>query len=194
MGSAGSVFDDEHLAFYGEAVKEVLMAGHFRPSVTYVGTSGLEFDDRAGILFGYHAGEAELQVKEYLFECPTKTRVILATPNKIGVAGGLAFDVLKSAKLDTRAPIYLVTVAPEPGTESEEQFAEARKIFLGDSIQSKIRDKKLEFHWVTLRRGQKPPVPIEHLVAPLREGETPKEWEDVVAEDKRRGSPQAVDA
>lgn len=162
---AGSVFDDEHLAFYGEAVRDVLMSGRFRPSVVYVGTSGIEFDDKAGILFGYHAGDPEYEVKQCYFQCPAKQRIILATPRKIGVAGGLAFNVLKVSELDTRAPIYLVTTEPEPDSEEERQFEKAKEVFEGENIQRAIRESGVKFHWITLKRDH--PTPIEDLAAPL---------------------------
>ncbi len=167
---AGNLFDAPHLAFYGEGVRRMLMSGVFRASAVYIGTSGIEFDQETGeILFGYHAGDAEHDVKEVLFQCPARKRIILATPQKIGFAGGRVFDVLSVNKLDNRAPIYLVTTEPEPGSECEQQFNEAKKSFLGDKIQTAIYKQGLEFHWIIVdRKSGETPKAKERLDAPRK--------------------------
>jgi hypothetical protein len=138
---AGDIFDVEHLAFLGNSAKDRLMSRRFRPAIVYIGTSGIEFDG-SSILFGYHAGDAERELKGLLFECPAKDRVILATPRKIGNAGGAVFDVLK---LNGNAPIRLVTAEPPKGSPWRAQFDRALEIFNGPQMQKAFRNKKLTF-------------------------------------------------
>ena len=163
------MFDAEHQAFYGKSVRTSLMSPNFRPSAVYIGTSGIEFDDRAGILLGYHAGDPEKDVKMALFQCPAKARVILATPRKISNAGGRVFDVLSVPELDVRAPIYLVTTEPEPKTTEEKLFNQALKVFKSKKIQNAIRDKGIKFHWIIVdRKSADVPKAVEHIIAPIK--------------------------
>lgn len=162
---AGDEFDAPHLAFYGAAVTRKLLDGDFRPFSVYIGVSGIDFDD--GIFLGYHAGDLEKQAKEALFRCPAKTRVILATPAKIGNAGGRVFNLLAMKGLDTRGSIYLVTTSPEPGTEEEKRFNKAREVFLGDGVQHALRAAGVQFSWIILDRNAKEtPKALERLVGP----------------------------
>ena len=166
----GSELDPEHMAFYGtEEARATLMDTSFRPMLVYIGTSGIEFHGEEGILFGYHAGRPEREIKELLFQRPTETRVILATPNKIGRAGGQALNVLDIKGLDKRAPIFLVTTAPPGRAEKaiKDRFDRAKAIFKGKKIQSAIGDAGLDFHWIILdpENGDVPKV-LEHLRAP----------------------------
>jgi hypothetical protein len=145
---AGDQFDAEHLAFYGRQARERLTSGTFRPSVVYIGTSGIEFDG-GSIWFGYHAGELEREAKSLLFECPAKARVILATPRKIGNAGGSVFDVLALEHLNTGAPIRLVSTTPLAGEDSDKiaRFERAKKAFLAAELQNALKAKGITFSW-----------------------------------------------
>lgn len=145
---AGDQFDAEHLAFYGRQARERLTSGTFRPSVVYIGTSGIEFDG-SSIWFGYHAGELEREAKSLLFECPAKARVILATPRKIGNAGGSVFNVLALEHLNTGAPIRLVSTTPVTGEDSDKiaRFERAKKAFLAAELQDTLKAKGIVFSW-----------------------------------------------
>lgn len=144
----GTSFDAEHRAFYGE---EQIPAG-FRPNVVYIGIAGFEINE-SEILIGYHAGLPELKAKSFLFECQAKARVLLVTPHKIGLTGGRVLDVLSIDKLKTSAPIYLVTVEPDPMIpEQEEQFVKTLENFRKPGLLEKLDSKGIEFHWVTLSR------------------------------------------
>ena len=165
---AGDIFDAPHLALYGHALPAKLLSGRFKPAAVYIGTSGIEFEDDR-VLLGYHAGDLEAEAKMVLFKCPAKARVILVTPQKIGNPGGRVFDILSVDKLDTRAPIYLVTAAPESG-EQEGQFRRAQDIFKGKSMREALIRKQMPMHWITLERIA-PGIPkaIEHIVVPENE-------------------------
>lgn len=147
----GWELDISHMAFYGtEDAKKKIMDPDFRPSVVFIGTSGIEFDDK-GLLFGYHADEAERSFKQLLFQCNTKVRVILATPGKIGYAGGLVFSILDLPGLHKQAPLYLVTVAPTSSnkTQTGRQFQEAEARFK-EAVEGRIKESGLMFSWVIL--------------------------------------------
>jgi hypothetical protein len=151
----GWELDCSHRAFYGgtDEVRQRLTDKNFRPWAVFIGTSGIEFDGggEGGIFFGYHADEAELQIKKILFQCKTRMRIILATPHKIGYAGGSVFDILDVKGLDTTAPLYLVTTAPDQEEKSyKEQFEEARRIYESKPMQQKIKESGLVFHWIIL--------------------------------------------
>lgn len=149
----GWELDCSHRAFYGgtDEVRQRLTDKNFRPWAVFIGTSGIEFGGKDGILFGYHADEAELQIKKILFQCKTRMRIILATPQKIGYAGGIVFDILDVKGLDTTAPLYLVTTAPDQEEKShQKQFYEARRIYKSEAMQQKIRESGLSFHWIIL--------------------------------------------
>jgi DeoR/GlpR family transcriptional regulator of sugar metabolism len=146
----GGSFDASHLALYGEGVRQRLMSGTFRPAVVYIGSSGIEFDDRGSMLFGYHANEPEREVKELLFQCPCKARVILATARKIGNAGGTVFDLLQVPNLDVKAPLYLVTTPPEPDTLEQELYERALRLYSSDRVQEAILEKGLNFKWIEI--------------------------------------------
>jgi hypothetical protein len=163
---AGEIFDAPHLAFYGEAVKTKLTSPHFRPSAVYIGASGIEFDEEAGILLGYHAGEPERASKELLFQCPCKDfRVILATPKKVGNPGGRVFDILSVRGLDPKAPIYLVSAEPKAGSPEERQFEAAKRVLQSERMKMKLLEKGIRFHWITLDRHQREaPKVKEHVV------------------------------
>lgn len=168
---AGEIFDAPHLAFYGEAVRTKLTSPHFRPSAVYIGASGIEFDEQAGILLGYHAGEPERASKELLFQCSCKdARVILATPKKIGNPGGRVFDILSVKGLDPKAPIYLVSAEPKADSvEERQQFEAAKRVLQGETMVSKLREKGLTFHWITLdRESRDVPKVKEHMIVPRR--------------------------
>lgn len=149
----GTVLDSEHKAYYWRTPKDRVMPRSLRPNTVYIGTSGIEFDEKEGILFGYHEGPREQDMKEFFFECAAKRRIILATPAKIGSAGGQSFDVLSIEKIDARAPIYLVTAEPEPGSDYAEAFERAREAFQSEAIQQAVAEKGLLFRWVTLDRN-----------------------------------------
>jgi DeoR/GlpR family transcriptional regulator of sugar metabolism len=163
--TVGDVFDVGHLAFYGPAAKSRLMEGDFRPTV-YIGTSGIEFSD-GSILFGYHQGSLEGDFKQLLFKCPARSRVILATPQKIGNAGGRVFDLLKLDGLNVSAPIILVTTNPQKGTAAEKTFQEAQKALREESMQEAIRKKGIRFTWVTVDRDSRDvPKALETFTVP----------------------------
>jgi len=164
--TVGDVFDVGHLAFYGPAAKSRLMEGNFRPTI-YIGTSGIEFSD-GSILFGYHQGSLEGDFKQLLFQCPARSRVILATPQKIGNAGGRVFDLLKLDGLNVSAPIILVTTNPQKGTAAEKAFQEAQKALREESMQDAIRKKGIKFTWVTVDRDSRDtPKALETFTVPV---------------------------
>lgn len=149
----GWELDCSHRAFYGgtDEVRLRLKDKNFRPWAVFIGTSGIEFSGEDGILFGYHADEAELEIKKILFQCKTRMRIVLATPHKIGYAGGSVFDILDVEDLDTTAPLYLVTTAPDQEEKShQEQFNQARRIYESKPMQQKIKESGMEFHWIIL--------------------------------------------
>lgn len=166
----GSVLDADHMAFYGNEAVAKVMAGNFRAMNVYIGTSGIHFDPHQGrILFAYHASDAERTIKELLFQCDANRRIILATPGRVGSASasGRYFDVLNISNLNTRSPIYLVTVNPEEGTAEEEAFDKAKEAFRSPAMEEKIGQKGLVFHWVTIdRHNGEGPTMSEHLVVP----------------------------
>jgi len=146
-----SQLNPEHLAFYDTAAPTKLLDPNFRPYVVYIGTSAIEFDG-SSIFFGYHGPEEQRQIKELLFKCYAKFRVILATPAKIGCAGCHVFDILSVEDLNTEAPIYLVTAAPDPqtGAETRQYFDRAKDIFRSEPIQTAVSKRNLQFKWVIL--------------------------------------------
>jgi DeoR/GlpR family transcriptional regulator of sugar metabolism len=150
---AGESFDPLHLAFYGEGIRRRLTMGAFRPAIVYIGTSGIEFDEHGSILFGYHAKDPEREVKQVLFECPCKARVILATAKKVGNAGGTVFDLLAlKDNRDVKAPpIYLITTPPEPGGPDEEAYERSLRIYGSDQLQDAITSRGLDFQWIEVR-------------------------------------------
>lgn len=159
--------DAEHLAFYGPEAVHTVMNPSFRAMNVYIGTSGIEFDEAGRILFGYHAGRLEREIKELLFRCHAQKRIILATPRKIGFAGGLVFNVLEVDELNAEAPIYLVTTNPEKGSENEVQFERAMEVFKSKAMEEAITKKNLEFHWITIdRENGGVPKMLEHIVVP----------------------------
>lgn len=163
-----SKLDAEHLAFYGPEVVQKVMNPGFRAMNVYIGTSGIEFDEKSGsICFGYHGPREERDFKELLFQCKARRRVILATPRKIGFAGGRVFNVLDVKGLSTEAPIYLVTTNPESGSKQEEQFERAKNVFKSETMEQAISAKGLTFHWVTVDNDNGGvPKMIEHIVVP----------------------------
>lgn len=168
MEMAGDIFDAPHMAFFGETAEKKLLSGSFRPAVVYIGTSGVEFEEDS-LLLGYHAGDLEKDAKELLFKCPAKVRIILATPRKIGNAGGRVFNVLAIENIDARAPIYLVTTTPT-GAEEEMQFSCAKSTFSGEAFETAVRDKGLEVHWIIVdRNSTEVPKAVEHLVIQKKE-------------------------
>jgi len=148
--TVGDVFDVAHCAFYGPAAKARLMEPTFRATV-YMGTSGVEFTD-SSILFGYHQGSLEGDFKRWLFQCPARSRVILATPRKIGNAGGRIFDLLTLDNLDTSAPIYFVTTNPPPSSPAATAFEMAQSKLRQDRMQAALRERGLSFTWITVDR------------------------------------------
>jgi hypothetical protein len=153
MELTGTKLDWEHLAFYGPVAIQKVMNPGFRATNVYIGTSGMEFDEKTGsIRFGYRGPGDEPEWKELLFKCRASRRIILATPRKIGEAGGRAFNILDTQDLFTDAPIYLVTTNPEKGSEYEKQFKQALDAFQSEAVEQAIVSKGLEFHWITIDR------------------------------------------
>ena len=163
----GSKLDAEHLAFYGQEAVDKVMTHDFRAMNVYIGISGIEFDEEGRILVGYHADEPELQIKKLLFQCHAQKRIILATPAKIGFAGGRVFNVLDVKGLNTDAPIYLVTINPEKGSKEEKQFKQAMRVFQSKAMEHAISNKKMVLHWITIdHKNDGVPKMIAHLVLP----------------------------
>lgn len=162
VGLLGWKLDVAHMAFLGcEEAERRLMEPAVRCSTVFVGTSGIEFDERGRILTGYHA-EGERDIKELLFKCYARNRVILATPSKIGFAGGHVIDILAVA--DPCAPIYLVTSEQGGQKDVESEFANAKRVIKAPSFEKTLRDKRIEFHWVIL--DKKTGKEKEHLRVP----------------------------
>ena len=151
MSSVGEYFDVLHQAYFGPAIETRLRSGVFCPDVMYIGTNGIGFGEDGALLFGFHADEPELEVKQLLFAnpCKAKARVILTTPPKIGNPGGTVFDILKLKELDCRSPLYLLTTAPTD--EEREAYEDALRIFRTDTMQNAIRDRKLNFRWIEVQ-------------------------------------------
>lgn len=166
----GWELDPSHMAFYGsEDARKKLLSDSLRPSIVYIGTSGIEFDAHRGILFGYHQDDAEREIKELLFKCYAKTRIILSTPSKMGQAGGQVLNLLSIPHLDAEAPIYLITTRPKPGERKKikDQFDRAKKTFASPEIQNAIRQKGIDFHWIVVDpESGEVPKELEHLRAP----------------------------
>jgi DeoR/GlpR family transcriptional regulator of sugar metabolism len=148
---AGERFDAGHLAFYGNAARDQLLSHNFRPAAVFIGAGGIEFDS-GSIWLGYHAGDPERDAKKLLFQCLAKSRVILATPSKIGNAGGLALNILSIDNLDSRAPIYLVSVEPEVGSPYKKQYDQAEREMRSESVQKALVERGIVFHWIAINR------------------------------------------
>ncbi len=152
----GDTFDSMHEAFFGPSAHDKLNSA-FMPSAVYIGTNGIEFAEFGGtpkIHFGYHgSNDKEGVFKKLLFQCPAKSRVIVATPAKIGNTSGNVMDLLALEKLDNSAPIYLVTVEPESHSTSRKAFEQSKRIFLGATMQAKLAEMELEFFWIILERN-----------------------------------------
>ncbi len=169
----GSRLDAHRLAFYGSEynrgdVREKIMSQGFQPMHVYIGTSGIRFDDKGRILFGYHGGGAERVVKELLFQRPTEKRIILASPSKIDFTSGSSFDLLKVKNLNT-APIYLVTTnAPENRPALKKKYKKAIEGFTSPAMEKAIRAHEgLEFHWIIIDQNDSGlPKMEKHLVVP----------------------------
>jgi DeoR/GlpR family transcriptional regulator of sugar metabolism len=162
----GSSLDAPHLAFYGPEARAKLMPEKptFRPAAVFIGTSGIEFDEHGRMLFGYHAGDPELDTKKVFFECYAKKRIILATPRKIGHAVGRVFDVL-SVK-PSRAPIYLVMAEPSEESPYAEQFHRTRDLFKKNAqLHRSLDEQGLTIHWVSVKK-EKSELKHEELIAP----------------------------
>jgi len=163
----GGTFDFQHQACYGDAAAKKLLSGGFMPHAMFIGTSGLGFD--GGIHFGSHAGPAEQLTKELLFRCRAKVRCILTTAQKIGSASGCVFDILTLKGLDTRAPIYILTTAPEPKSSFSKQFEDAKAAFQGPAIRKKLHRLGLRVRWVTIDAKSEIPKATELIEMPKPE-------------------------
>lgn len=141
---AGSRLLPAHKAFYGNEANRKLLESGFRAAVVFIGISGLEFTD-SGILLGYAGGEEERKVKELLFQCPTKARVIIATPSKFGKAGA---EVINLFSLENVAPAPIFLVTTEPDKESEAEFTQMRHMLQRDSFQKQMA--RLRFSWLVI--------------------------------------------
>ena len=146
----GEEYDLPHQSFFGPAARKKLMGGQFQPDLAVIGTSGITFSKR-GILFGYHSPEEEFN-KQTLFQFPCKKRVILAQGTKIGNAGGQVFDILSIKNIDTTAPIMLISTAPEADTPAALDLQEAADSYLDEKLQKAIKNKGIDFTWLTVRR------------------------------------------
>jgi hypothetical protein len=167
----GTAFDGPHMALYGAAGKNsILESKVFWPWVVYVGAAGIDFHEESGVLLGYHCGDTERSDKALLFQCHCQhARIILATPRKIGNPGGHVLDLLSIDKLRPQAPIYLATTVPEPNSSEEEQFSAAKERFLSKGLEERIREKRVEFHWVMIaRENDGVSKVVDELVVPAR--------------------------
>jgi len=165
----GTSLDWEHLVFDGPEAHRKLMDPSFRAMNVYIGAAGIEFDEKTGsIRFGYRRSREEREFKELLFQCRAARRIILATPRKIGFAGGRSFDLLNTKDLNTEAPIYLVTTKPQEGSENESQFKRSLDAFQSKAVERAISERGLEFHWITINGGN------EDMPEVLREITIPK--------------------
>jgi hypothetical protein len=147
----GDVFDVDHLAYYGNTLRDKLTSPEFRPSHGFIGASGIEIDPDGHILIGYHGGPDEKMAKESLFSCCcTEARVILATPLKIGhPRSGYVFDLVSMPSINTRTPIYLVTVQA-PTAADAERFQQVRNALSTPAMAAALRKAKIDFRWVLL--------------------------------------------
>ena len=93
--------------------------------------------------------------------------MILATPSKIGNPGGRVFDIMSVDSL-SRAPIYLVTTEPQTGNSADnERFAAAGRALRSPKMQSRLRERGVEFHWVVVDGAARATsLAKEHLVFP----------------------------
>ena len=106
------------------------------------------------ILLGYHGDmDKEGVFKKLLFQCRSKSRVIVATPTKIGNTSGNVMNLLALDELDDSAPIYLVTVEPEQNSASRIAFERSKRIVQGEMLRAKLAEMELEFFWIILERN-----------------------------------------
>ena len=158
----GEKLDAPHLALYGPAGRQALLASDFRPAQICIGISGIEFGD-GKIFCGYHSGENEKEMKAALFESRAGIRFMLATPRKIGHAGAKVFDILSIAP-KTKAPLYLVTTAPQSALE-EREFLKAKEACHAELMEENLRNHGIEFHWLILEQSNDGvPEALEHIV------------------------------
>lgn len=167
----GSVFDAAHMAFYFYEQRDASRFQFVRPSLVCIGTAGVEFSSKAGILLGYHSGKPERSAKELWFQVPCSgARVILGSPSKIGRgrAGAFVIDVLRISDLDVGVPIYLVTAAPPPGSPEAPRFAEAVASLQDAQLQQSLVERGIDFSLIVVDPGRDGVPQIVQRVASAR--------------------------
>ena len=145
----GNKLDRDHGAFYGDALCSTMEDPSFRPAVMFIGCAGIEFDKAHGIFYGYHGDDLEASAKTSYFKCRSRIKIILATPEKIGSAGGQVFNLLNIRDFDYESPICLITTEPEEKREKH-NFDRAMQIFKSSEFMKLIKGRKIKFRWIVI--------------------------------------------
>jgi hypothetical protein len=180
---AGGQVDVEHRAFYG--INESRVFESFRASLALIGACGFEVEP-GRLWLGTHAGDHEIKDKERLFRSPAKKRAILLTPGKIGEAGSRPLDLL-SIEGCTEGPIYIITASPV-AVNDRDNYEKAREALRSEETLGKLRQKRIELHWVTVNGIDDQEVQFQDEVFP---GETKRDVGSLSA-DFRLHTSQAI--